>query len=214
MLPLEVRHHRLEIGDERHVGARARARRRDRRSPRGSRLVPQRGARRATSPVGPATNDPPGKTLPPSLPTRLASETNTPCSSAMSRISRSQRLTLAGPGTSSRFGHGPRAGGAAQTKMICAPSSAAIVAVRLCHASSQTSIAARPHGVSNARTSRPRSTKRSSSNSPYVGRKTLRWTCADLRLARAECDVHRTVVQLVVPDFVEAERHVERPSAT
>ena len=106
--------------------------------------------------------------------------------------SRSQRLTLAGPGTSSRLGHAPRAGGAAQTKMICAPSSAAIVAVRLCHASSQTSMAARPHGVSNARTSRPRSTKRSSSNRPYVGRKTFRWTCADLRVARAERHVHRS----------------------
>ena len=32
----------------------------------------------------------------------------------------------------------------------------------------------------------------------------------DARLTVAECDVHRTVVQLVVPDFVEAERDVER----
>ena len=51
----------------------------------------------------------------------------------------------------------------------------------------------------------PRSTNRSSSNSPYVGRKTLRWTCAIARLAPAERDVHRAVVQLVVPDLVEAD---------
>src|SRR5690242_8558451 len=32
----------------------------------------------------------------------------------------------------------------------------------------------------------------------------------DARRARAECDVHRTVVQLVIPYFVEPQRHVER----
>ena len=132
------------------------------------------GARPNTSPCAPDTNDPPGKTLPPSLPTSVVSATKTPCSSAISRISRSQRLVLAGPGTSSVLGHGPRAGGAAHTKMTCAPSNAAIVAVMLCQASSHTSIAARPHDVSNARTVRPRSTNRSSSNNPYVGRNTLR----------------------------------------
>ena len=89
-----------------------------------------------------------------------------PCSSAASLINRSHLLTLAGPGMSSLFGQGPRAGGAEQTKTICAPSRAAIVAVMLCQASSHTSIAARPHDASKARISVPRSTKRSSSNRP------------------------------------------------
>ena len=53
---------------------------------------------------------------------------------------------------------------------------AASVPVTECHASSHTSIAARPIGRSNARSSWPRSTKRSSSNIPYVGRKFLRCT--------------------------------------
>ena len=94
----------------------------------------------------------------------------------MSRASRSHRATLAGPGMASSRGHVPRAGAAEQMKIICAPSSAASVPVTLCHASSQTSIAARPHGMSKARTSCPRSTNRSSSNRPYVGRKFFRCT--------------------------------------
>ncbi len=74
-------------------------------------------------------------------------------------------------------GQGPRAGAAEQMKMARAPSNASKVPVRLCQASSQMSTAQRPHGVSNAPNDWPRSTNRSSSNSPYVGRKFLRCTC-------------------------------------
>ncbi len=135
------------------------------------------GARPRTSPFGPATIDPPGNIFPPSFPVRFAKLTNTPCSSATSRIRRSHRAWLAGPGTSSSRGHAPRAGAADDTKITSAPSSAASVPLIECHASSHTSIAARPHGASNARMSCPRSTNRSSSNNPYVGRKFLRCTC-------------------------------------
>jgi hypothetical protein len=126
----------------------------------------QSGAWARTSPCGPAMIDPPEKVFPPSVPTRFTRATNTPCSSAMSRASRSQRLRLAGTGPSSSRGQTPRAGDADRTKIVVAPSSAATVPVRLCHASSQISIAARPHSVSKARTSNPRSTNLSSSNSP------------------------------------------------
>ncbi len=43
--------------------------------------------------------------------------------------------------------------------------------------SSQISMAARPHRVSNARIECPASTNRSSWNTPYVGRNTFRCTC-------------------------------------
>ncbi len=133
------------------------------------------GARSFTSPFGPAIKEPPEKLFPPSVPTSCTSATNTPCSEAISRASRSHRSMVLGPGLSSLRGVTPRAGDAEAMKITCAPSSAAIVPDRLCQASSHTSIAARPQLVSNARISKPRSTKRSSSNSPYVGRKTLRW---------------------------------------
>src|SRR6185312_16265490 len=120
---------------------------------------------------GPATKAPPGNDLPASLDARLENETNTPCSSAMSRTSRSQRATLDGPGIPSSLGHDPRASAADQMKIAPAPSRASSVPVRLCQASSQMSTAQRPQGVSNARNDWPRSTNRSSSNSPYVGRK-------------------------------------------
>jgi hypothetical protein len=136
------------------------------------------GPRARSSPFGPSTIDAPGKIFPPSLPTRFDNTTCTPCSSAMSRASRSHRFTLAGTvGSPVSCGQAPRAGGAASRKIVCAPSSAAIVPVRLCQASSHTSSAARPQLVSNARNSRPRSTKRSSSNIPYVGRNIFRCTC-------------------------------------
>ena len=61
--------------------------------------------------------------------------------------------------------------------MSWAPPSAASMGVNECQASSQMRIAARPQRVSNACTPRPASTNRSSSKTPYVGRKTFRWTC-------------------------------------
>ena len=165
----QVRHHRLEVGDERHVGARARdvgeVDRWRRRAP-----LPRAGRARARRPSGRRPAHRPGNCLPPSLPTRFASATIHAVlvgDVAHEPLPPATRWPARAP--SSVLGHAPRAGGAEQTKMICAPSSAAIVPVSECHASSQTSIAARPHGVSNARMSRPRSTNRSSSNSPYVG---------------------------------------------
>ena len=112
MLVAQVRHHRLEIGDERHVGARARdvgqvERRRE------TSASSQSGPRARTSPFGPATHRRAGKLLAALAADEIVSATYTPCSSAMSRMSRSQRLTLAGPGTPSDLGHAPRAGGAA-----------------------------------------------------------------------------------------------------
>ena len=201
----QMRHHRLEIGDERHVGARA-----------GDvgevdpgddeRLFPERAAHAHVA-LRAGEQRAAGELLA-RLRSRRGSRARryTPCSSAMSRVSRSHRETLAGPGTSSVFGHAPRAGGADGTMMSCAPSSAAIVPVSECQASSQTSIAARPHGVSNARMSRPRSTNRSSSNSPYVGQEHLAMHVAHERRRLAERDVDRAVVQLVAPHLVEAER--------
>ena len=79
------------------------------------------GPRARTSPLGPHTVDMPGNTLPPSLPARLESTANTPCSSASSRMSRSHRLELAGPGTPSPRGHAPRAGAALHTNITWAP---------------------------------------------------------------------------------------------
>ncbi len=80
---------------------------------------------------------------------------------------RSQRTMLAGSLAPSSSVSEPRAGDADGTRITCAPSSAAIVAASECQASSQIKIATRPHAVSNARTpSWPRSTKRSSSNTP------------------------------------------------
>ena len=124
------------------------------------------GSRSRTSPAGPTIIEPPLNILPPSLPTRFASDTTTPCSSAMSRTSRSQRATLAGPGTPSPRGQVPRAGAALEMNTTSAPCSAAMVPVSECHASSQTSIAARPHDVSNVVSSWPASTKRASSKRP------------------------------------------------
>ena len=132
------------------------------------------GAFARVSPRGPITSEPPWNMRPPSLPTRLPSVTNTPCSSAMSRISRSQRATLPGTEAPSVRSKAPRAGEADETNTTCAPSSAAINPVSECHASSHTSIAARPQGASNARIEYPRSTNRSSSKRPYVGRNVFR----------------------------------------
>ena len=135
------------------------------------------GPRTRISPCGLKTSEPPGNPLPPSNPTRLAYATYTPCSSANPRTVRSQRTTLAGRRLPSGSPPVPRAGDALGRMISCAPSNAARVPVSECQASSQIRIAARPQRVSNARTSWPRSTKRSSSNTPYVGRNTLRWTC-------------------------------------
>ena len=120
------------------------------------------GPRARILPEGPATTDPPANAFPPSKPTSCATATYIPCSEAESAARRSHRSRLAGAsGLSS-----PRAGVALTTSSSCAPSSAASVGISECQASSQTSMAARPHAVSNARTSAPASTNRSSSNTP------------------------------------------------
>src|SRR3989449_891856 len=113
------------------------------------------GPRASTLPVGSMTADAPGNPFPPSKPTRFASATNTPCSSAMPRTIRSQRITDAGrdwPSQSSTS-PSPLAGDALGTMTSCAPSRAATVAARECQASSQIRIAALPpQPVSNDRT--------------------------------------------------------------
>ena len=189
----------------------ARARARSARSTvAGSNDSSNRGARTRTSPAGPTSIELPQNALPPSVPTRLTYDRNTPCSSAMLADSRSQRATLAGPGTPSSRGQAPRAGAAEDRKMICAPSRAATVPVRLCHASSHTRSAARPHRVSNARRSWPRSTNRSSSNNPYVGRNILAVDVVYDRVGvSADRRVEHAVVQRALPALVEADHDIE-----
>jgi len=76
-----------------------------------------------------------------------------------------------------RRGYGPTHSQSLEKLLLGIPN-ICVVAASECQASSQIRIAARPPQlVSNARTPPcPRSTKRSSSNTPYVGRKTLRCT--------------------------------------
>ena len=149
------------------IGPSARARTRSSRSTvRDTKDSSHTGARPRTSPPGPTRCDVPKKRLPPSEPTRFTKLVYTPCSSAMSRTSRSQRAALYGPAMPSSRGQMPRAGAADDTNTTWAPSRAAMVPLMECQASSHTRMAARPHGVSNARISVPRSTKRSSSKSP------------------------------------------------
>src|ERR1019366_8493539 len=79
------------------------------------------GALARVSPCGPITSEPPWNIRPPSLPTSPARVTNTPCSSAMSRISRSHRATLPGTETPSARSNTPRAGEADETNTTRAP---------------------------------------------------------------------------------------------
>jgi hypothetical protein len=118
----------------------------------------------------------------------------------MSRARRSQRLTLDGPGTPSCFGHGPRAGGAVGTTITCAPSSAAIVPVRL-----STPRCREGPNVSSALDEAffvEHAVRRQEHFAVHM---------AHVRTISAERDVHRAVEQPIAPDLVEADHDIERP---
>ena len=96
----QVRHHRLEIGDERHVRARARdVGQVDRRGD--DRLLPERPANAHLALRAGEHRAAGEHASRPRCRRGSPARRRSPCSSAMSRVSRSQRDTLAGPGTSS-----------------------------------------------------------------------------------------------------------------
>jgi hypothetical protein len=88
----------------------------------------------------------------------------------------------------------------------CAPSSAAIVPLRECQASSHTRIAARPHAADVA----PALDEALFVEQAVRRQEDLPVHVADERHRLAERDVERAVVQLVPPDLVEPDADVDR----
>ena len=208
----QVRHHRLEIGDERHVGARARDVGEVDRRP--TRIASSHSGARAAHVALAARrrSDAPGNSLPPSLPTRFASATiHAVLVGDVANRAAPSGSTLAGPGTSSVLGQAPRAGGADAHEDD----------LRAVERGDRAGQAVPRILADEHRRASPRRVERAdlaaALDEPLLVEQAVRrqehlaMDVANRAARLAERDVHRAVVQLVVPDLVEAERDVERP---
>ena len=122
------------------------------------------------------TSEPPQNVIDSSTPTRFTNTTNEVVSWAYVRMSVRHEVAVPSP-TSFRAARS-RPGDDETLIRSCAPSSASSCGVWRCQKSSHTAIPTpTPSRDGVARTVSPGAKNRRSSNWPYVGRNTFRWTC-------------------------------------